>query len=44
MTGTENVAVTVGKWLQFVTLLVGTVAAVISMVRPPARRPAATGS
>lgn len=36
MTGTENVAVTVGKWLQFVTLLVGTVAAVVSLVRPPA--------
>ena len=44
MTGSDNVAVTVGKWLQFVALLVGTVAAVMSLVRPPARRPAATGS
>jgi len=44
MIGTENVAVTIGKWLQFVTILVGTVAAVISLVRPPVRRAAAIGS
>jgi len=41
LAGTENVLVTVGKWLQFVTIVIGTVAAIASLVRPPAWQSAA---
>ena len=40
LAGTENAVVTIGKWLQLVTIVVGTVAAVASLVRPPVRRSA----
>lgn len=43
LTGAENVAVTAGKWLQLVALVVGTVAAVVSLARPPVHRPAVSG-
>jgi hypothetical protein len=44
LAGTANAVVTVGKWLQFVTIVVGTVAALASLVRPPVRRSAVLGS
>ena len=44
LAGTENALVTVGKWLQLVTIVVGTVAAAASLARPPARRSAGVGS
>jgi hypothetical protein len=44
LAGTANAVVTVGKWLQFVTIVVGTVAALASLVRPPVRRTAVLGS
>lgn len=34
MMGTENAAVTVGKWLQFAAIAIGTGAAIVSMARP----------
>ncbi|MGI5126773.1 hypothetical protein ACQEVB_08145 [Pseudonocardia sp. CA-107938] len=37
LAGTENVLVTIGKWLQFGTIVIGVVAAVASLVRPPVR-------
>ena len=43
MSGTENAAITIGEWLQFVTIVVATGAAVGSLIRPPrlqaSRRP-----
>lgn len=39
MMGTENLVVTVGKWLQFITIVVGTVAGIATLVSPPAHRP-----
>jgi hypothetical protein len=44
LAGTANAVVTVGKWLQFVTIVVGTVVALASLVRPPVRRSAVLGS
>ena len=44
LAGTTNAVVTVGKWLQFVTIVVGTVAAFASLVRPPVRRTAVLGA
>jgi hypothetical protein len=44
LAGTTNAVVTVGKWLQFVTIVVGTVAALASLVRPPVRQTAVLGS
>jgi di/tricarboxylate transporter len=38
MLGSQNALVTAGKWLQLLALVVGLVAAVGSLVRPPARR------
>jgi hypothetical protein len=38
--GGANAVVTAGKWLQFVAVVVGTAAAVASLVRPPVRRSA----
>jgi hypothetical protein len=37
MFGSQNALVTVGKWVQMVALVVGVVAAIGSLVRPPAR-------
>jgi hypothetical protein len=37
MFGSQNALVTVGKWVQMVALVVGLVAAVGSLARPPAR-------
>jgi hypothetical protein len=42
MLGNQNVTVTAGKWVQMVAIVVGVVAAVGSLVKPPARLPAAT--
>lgn len=42
MLGSQNATVTAGKWVQMVALVVGVVAAVGSLVKPPARLPAAT--
>ena len=42
MFGSQNAMVTVGKWLQLAALVVGVVAAVGSLVRPPARLAAGT--
>lgn len=44
MFGSENAAVTSGKWLQFGTILVGTAAAIASLVRPPHTSRVPTGS
>lgn len=37
MGGTENPAITIGKWLQFAATMVATGAAVVSLARPPTR-------
>jgi hypothetical protein len=44
MFGSQNLTVTVGKWVQMVALVVGLVAAIGSLVTPPARLPAAARS
>jgi hypothetical protein len=40
MLGSQNATVMTGKWLQMIALVVGVVAAVGSLVRPPAQLPA----